>query len=491
MSSAKRLGDVGRLIIPAIRLDRRPVRAEQFFWALHWPGPGGFVIFGGERLQVLELCVNLQAYASHPLLLAADLERGAGQQVRGLSQVPPPAALAWLEDSVAAGEGRLKISTARLCAAYTASEARRVGLNWALAPVADLDLEPANPIVQTRSFGPEPAGVSKRIAKWIQACQEAGVLACAKHFPGHGRAAEDSHRTLPVVRADRRTLESDLEPFRAAVAQGVASVMTAHVAYPALDKSGAPATFSKRILTGILRRELGYEGLIVSDALVMAGARSPRGEAEAAVRALKAGCDLLLYPSRPELLVHQLNDAIRARELPKSVVHAALERVEHAAQRAVTHPRYSAMTHEFVAQHAAQMRDDVLTWRRGEPQFVKGAAAVEIVDDDAEGAGGYPLAPRSCFAEELEAQGVAVRPDAGYRLVLVFADVKSWKGRAGLSAASSERLAGLLDRPATVILCGHPRRLADIPGAQPVLCAWSGDEGMQRAAARRIAGRAG
>jgi beta-glucosidase-like glycosyl hydrolase len=213
-------------------------------------------MFGGTRQQVLEVTSNLQAYADHHLLIGADLERGAGQQVRGLAQLPPALALRRMREHTRLG------GPVGAAAAYTASEARRVGINWVLAPVLDLDIEPDNPIVQTRSFGEDPAVVAACAAEWIYACQAVGPLACAKHFPGHGRTTLDSHATLPVVHASRELLEADLAPFRAAVEAGVASIMTAHVAYPALDPSGSPATFSMRILDR-LRRDLAYGGLVV------------------------------------------------------------------------------------------------------------------------------------------------------------------------------------------------------------------------------------
>ena len=209
------------------------------------------------------LTKELRQKSRVPLLIAADLERGAGQQFSGATGLPPLAAIASLGDADAV----------RRAARLTAREARTLGLNWDLAPVCDLDIVPENPIVGTRSLGSDSRKVAMLAQAWIQACQAEGVLACAKHFPGHGRTRTDSHAGLPVVDASRAELmEHDLAPFRAAIEAGVAGVMTAHVSYPALDASGAPATMSREMLQWLLRQQMRFDGLIVTDAMIMEGA---------------------------------------------------------------------------------------------------------------------------------------------------------------------------------------------------------------------------
>ncbi len=474
------MSDLGRLIMPALRLDHGPGATDEALANFQSLGAGGFVFFEGTRERVVELTADLQAWSDHPLLLASDLERGAGQQIAGLSQFPPLLALARL-DQRNGMTGKVGYA-----GAATGSEARRVGINLVFAPVLDLDIEAANPIVQTRSLGADPRVVGRLGAEWIGGCQAAGPLACAKHFPGHGRTLLDSHATLPVVAASRAQLAQDIAPFRDAVAGGVAAVMTAHVAYPSLDPSGAPATFSAPIIE-ILRRDLGFDGLVVTDALIMAGASSPGGEAESAIRAINAGCDLLLYPQHPHDLHHALELALRRGTLSMKRVDESLTRRERAVERAWRHPRFSALTIDFIASSTEDISVWALELLRGELGDVPESVAVEVVDDDA--GGPYPVPPRDAFAQELQARGRRV-DGTGAPVVLVFADVKSWKGRAGLSDMSSARLAALVKRnPMTpVVLFGHPRRLAEIPGDGPVLCAWSGDVGMQRAAARRLTG---
>jgi len=463
------------VVLPALRWD-----AERGFGHLAADieralalGVGGFILFGGEREAVRSLTDQLRAASRTPLLIASDLERGAGQQVRGLTGLPPLMGLAALgEDAV------------REAAKVTALEARGVGINWVLAPVADLDIEPDNPIVQTRAFGADPAVVGRLAVAWIGACQKEGVLACVKHFPGHGRTTRDSHAELPVVDVFPTVFATtDMVPFRAAIDAGVAAVMTAHVAYPELA-GDQPATYSATLLSGLLRSEFGHSGLVVTDALIMDGALAGRTPGDSAVRALGAGCDLLLYPKDLDGVVAAVDAAAERDAAFAGRIEQSRARRD-AAARLAKPPR--PLDAEAMRRHEARGADlarESVRLLRGMMPRVRGAVSVTVVDDDA--GGPYTLPPRSVFAGELSSLGVEVRPSGGERIVLLFADVKSWKGRAGLSPESARHLEAALAEPAVVVVFGHPRRLADVPGDHPVLCAWSGDETMQRAAARRL-----
>jgi len=293
---------LARLVFPALRwrskggFDHERAKIDQALAA----GVGGFIVFGGTREAVAALTAELRQQAGRPLLVGADLERGPAQQVQGLTELPPPAALGWLDD----------LDATAACGMITGSEARWVGINWAFAPVCDLDLEPRNPIVQTRSFGLDPVRVGEQAAVWIRALQEHGVQGCAKHYPGHGRTTEDSHATLPRVRAPAMELqEVDGKPFEYAIRAGVGSVMSAFVAYPEWDPSGRAASFSSEIL-GYLRDTINFSGLIVTDALIMAGASAAQPVPAATVAAVAAGCDALLYPNDFQRVVAALDRAV-------------------------------------------------------------------------------------------------------------------------------------------------------------------------------------
>jgi beta-glucosidase len=463
------------LVLPAIRWDRDQgfTPAEPAIEHALARGVGGFIVFGGERTAVQALTRDLRAAARGPLLVASDFERGAGQQVRGCTALPPAMALAGLGEPAVVDAARI-----------TAREARDLGVNWALAPVCDLDIEAENPIVQTRSFGADADTVAALAAAWIAACQAEGVLACAKHFPGHGRTARDSHAELPVVEAGRDLLERDLTPFRRAVAAGVAAVMTAHVAYPAWDPSGTAATTSRLLLRDVLREDLFFPGLTVTDALVMEGARHGRTEAQAAVAALRAGCDVLLYPQDADAVLAAIAAAVAGDGVLAGRAAEAAGRLGRVRGQAAPPAPLPDADQTWHRARGHQLAMAAARWIRGDGAQVRRAVTVEVVDDDA--GGPYPLPPRTRFVEELTVRGAEVRPHADERIVLLFADVKSWKGRAALSRENRRRLEQLLARPATVVLFGHPRRLREIPGDGPVLCAWSGDEVMQAAAAKRL-----
>lgn len=468
----------GRLVIPALRWREDTGFGHEtgsIARALE-VGAGGFILFGGTADAVSDLTSRLGREAGRPLLFGADLERGPGQQFEGLDELPPPAALASLGDAaVLRGAGVL-----------TAVEALSVGVNWVLAPVADLDLEPANPIVQTRSFGADPARVGAAAAAWIAGCEAAGALACAKHFPGHGRTRVDSHVALPVVEASAEELRADLEPFAAAAAVGVGSIMTAHVAYPALDPSGRPATFSEPIL-GTLRREIGFGGLVVSDALTMAGARHFGSPEEVAGAAIAAGVDLLLDPEDPARVVAAL--VARAGDDPAFAgrMEAALERYQSGLARVADAEPFERLP----PAGSARALGDWLLARpllRGNPPVLRPPLDIVTVDDDA---GQIPApSPTTWLAGVLSRLGVPLGP-GGSRIVLAMSEPRAWKGWAGFGPASRDALGRETALADLVVLFTHPRHLAALPGEAPVLLAWHRQRLMQEAAARWIAAHLG
>ena len=468
---------LARLVFPSLR--SRPARGgfaheHAKIDAALTAGVGGFIIFGGDRESVTVLTAELRRAAARPLFIGADLERGAAQQVGGLTELPPPAALGAL------GE----VETTHAAGVITGTEARSVGVNWAFAPVCDLDTEPRNPIVQTRSFGADPAVVGGHAAAWIRGCQEHGVLACAKHFPGHGRTTQDSHATLPRVTAPVAELErADLTPFAAAVRAGFGSVMSAFVAYPGWDPSGHAAAFSPVIL-GALRHTLGFSGLIVTDALIMAGATAREAEAPATATALAAGCDALLYPEDFASVVRALDRSV-GTVIPTARADEALARCELAAAAWDRGPDQGEPDLAGHAAFAEGLADRVVRFARGAAPALRPPLTVAVVDDDV--GGPYVVGPRDIFARELREHGVGTGDGGrGTRVVLVYAEPRSWKGRADLGPPSLRALRRLAPGAALVVLFAHPRLAAQIPGSAAILCCWHGQTLMQRAAARRI-----
>jgi hypothetical protein len=381
------------------------------------------------------------------------------------------------------------LSITRQAAALTAREALALGVNWLFAPVADLDIEPRNPIVGTRAFGADPVRVAAHVTAWIEGCRSEGALCCAKHFPGHGRTIQDSHAVLPTVKASRHELEMDLTPFRAAVIAGADSIMTAHVAYPALDPSGAPATLSPSILDTLLRREMGFEGLIVTDALIMQGILDAGGgEAGAAVAALRAGCDALLYPGDDAGVLSAIEKAL-GNDLSRARLARSLGRLSVAA--AGTRESRAGWSKASDAAWASGLAKRVVHIDRGEVSCPREFDLLTIDDDLG---GPYPAPSRAPFTAALRDAGFDPRPVDqldGQReaLIAVYADIRAWKGRPGLSPRAHEMLTHAVERQpdALVVLLGHPRLAAELP-ARNVVIAWGGEAIMQAGAARWLAG---
>jgi len=466
-----------RLVFPALRARGGVFTHERAkITAALAAGVGGFILFGGTRAAVTALTRALRLEAKRALLFGSDLERGPGQQFRGLTELPPPAALGFVDD----------LDATYMAGTITATEAQAAGVCWAFAPVCDLDLEPRNPIVQTRSFGVDAARVGAHAAKWIAGCQEHGVMACAKHYPGHGRATTDSHEGLPVVQTSLDELRlTDALPFGAAVQAGVGSVMSAFVAYPAWDESGAAAAFSRPIL-GYLRDPLGFKGLVVTDAFIMAGATAAQSEGPAAALAVTAGCDALLYPTDWQAVIGALE------AVPADRAEEAIARVDAAGHHwcrvevGEVNPQVYADNQQF----ADGLADRAVHLVRGVAPRLTRPFSIEIVDDDV--GGPYSIAPRDVFQKALGGAGVSVTPGRRpgvSRVIIVYSEPRSWKGRGDLGERSLAQLGRLAPSAKLVVLFGHPRLAAQIPGEAPIVCAWHGQALMQRAAARWVSGR--
>ena len=290
-------------------------RAERWVDSLH---VGGIIVSVGSPLDVAAKLNRLQQRSPLPLLVGSDFEGGTSLRLNGGTLFPPNMGVgATGSDSAAYDIGRI-----------TALEGRAVGVHLAFAPVADVNNNPANPIINTRAFGEDPADVGRMVAAEVRGLQQHGMLATAKHFPGHGDTGTDSHLALPVIGSTWARLDSvELVPFRAAIAAGVDVVMSAHIALPGIDAGQLrPGTVAPNILTGILRDSLGFHGMIVTDALNMAGVADAYG-AEAGVRAFLAGADLLLQPADPRAAIEAMLRAVERGEITEARLDASVRRV--------------------------------------------------------------------------------------------------------------------------------------------------------------------
>jgi len=290
---------------------------------------GGMVIFGGQAYETALLNNALQSLADIPLLMASDFERGVGTQITGSTLFPTIMGLG------AADSEELAYQMGRT----TALEGRALGIHMTYAPVVDVNINPDNPIINTRSIGENPEQIARLAAAFIKGCQDNGMLATAKHFPGHGDTDLDSHILLPVIKADRERLEKvELYPYRRAIAAGVSAIMVSHLVVPALDPTpNLPATLSSAILTGLLREKMGFKGLIVTDAMEMGGVTNSYTPTEAALKAIQAGCDMVLLPLETEKVLDFLKEQVRTGVLSKERIDASARRILEAKARLGLH----------------------------------------------------------------------------------------------------------------------------------------------------------
>ncbi len=476
-------------------------------------GVGGFVIgIGTSPYDVAAKLNALQAVARIPLLMAADLESGPSSRIRGGTAFPGNMALG------ASGREQDAYAVGRVIAL----EGRAVGLHMTFAPVVDVSNNPANPIINTRSFGEDPRQVGRLAAAFIRGLHDHGMLATAKHFPGHGDTGTDSHIALPVIAADRPRLDSvELVPFRMAVQAGVDAVMSAHIALPALTGGSTPATFSTLLLDTLLRRDIGFRGLVVTDALEMGAIVAQYGAGPAAVGALQAGADVLLMPTSVPDAVAAVVAAVERGAVTEARVDASVLRIlTLKARQNLFRRRFtdlSAIARVVGRQEHLQLARDVT------------ARAIVLARD---ALGMVPLAPDrrsrvlvvaygdeaqtglgTAFAAALRAGGVrpvvlrlwpasgpasfdSVRTAAAGATVVFVAAPRpaAWRPDAvnipDPVAALVDELARAPGAPVIGVSLGSPYLLRQIPNVSAYLLAWAGTEWAERAAAAALLGQA-
>ncbi len=342
---------VGQMIVSSFQSNFLSSDSETFdalVKAVHEYHVGGFHVFGaselappvllnaaygtvtlGQPLAAASITNRLQAIAKLPLLNTADFEAGVGFRIMGATAFPR------LMTFGAARDERLAQEAGRV----TGEEARAIGVHVNFAPVVDVNNNPRNPVINTRSFGEDPALVGRLASAYIRGLQSAGALATLKHFPGHGDTDVDSHLGLPVVKHPRERLEQiELPPFRAGIAAGAEAIMTGHIEMPALDATpSTPTTLSAPIVEGFLRKELGFGGLVYTDSMGMAGVTAMYGPAEAAVRAVVAGNDVVLHSPDDGAAFRGIVEAVKAGKIPEARIHASAERILRAKARLGLH----------------------------------------------------------------------------------------------------------------------------------------------------------
>lgn len=514
---------VAQLVIPWIpggyASDSDPGFQELLGWVDE--GLGGVSISIGVPDAYASKLNRLQSRARVPLLVTSDFENGGpGMRINhsyaipsllpqgGGTSFPPTMAFG------AAGDEKLAFEYGRI----TAVEARAVGVHWLFAPVLDVNSNPDNPVINTRSFGEDPEAVGRLGVAFIRGARAGGALTTAKHFPGHGDTRTDSHIELPVIGADRGRLDRvELVPFRMAVDAGVDAVMTAHVAVPGVLGDDRPATMSPELMTDLLRGEMGFGGILFTDALRMGAITDGYGAGEAAVLALEAGSDVLLAPDGIGTTIEAVTGAVQSGRLTRERIDRSVRRLLEAKARLGLHlgarvdpeavaARVGTAAHRAVAESAAEASLTLVRDRGPVLPLAPGSSVLSVTyarpgDLFAGRAFDAALRPR---AGRLSAARVG--PDTPWAVydsllhaaravdaVVVGAYVppRSGLGSVGIPAGFRAFVAGL-HAPGgpgvAVVSFGSPYLLSAFPDAGTYLVAWGGWEVSQRAAARAVTG---
>jgi beta-glucosidase-like glycosyl hydrolase/CubicO group peptidase (beta-lactamase class C family) len=487
-------------------------------------GIGGLVISLGTPHEYVAKLNHLQGLASQPLLVAADFEAGAGSRLGsiyalpwmldmgGATEFPPAMALG------AIGDERIVYEVGRI----TASEARAVGVHLNFAPVLDVNSNPENPIINTRSFGEQPERVAVLGSAYVRGARAGGLMTTGKHFPGHGDTRSDSHIDLPIIDGDRDRLDRvELVPFRSAIDAGVDAIMTAHVAAPSiLGADAPPATLSPFFMTELLRDEMGFGGLVFTDALEMGAIVNGFGGDEAAVRALEAGADVLLMPPDPPAAIASVVAAVEAGRVSEARIDASVRRLLELKARAglpdgrlVDPGRVADMV--GTAAHAAfadsVARRSITLVRDVSGRVPLRSAAREHVlsitytrDGDLAAGRAFDQRIREHVevvdAVHVTASTAAARYDsllaradsAGVVLLSAYVPPRSAVGSLDLSTELIDFIRDLEERgrPPLILSFGSPYLLSALPDAEAYLLAWGGREVSQRAAADALTGHA-
>ncbi|HUG38918.1 MAG TPA: glycoside hydrolase family 3 N-terminal domain-containing protein [Longimicrobiales bacterium] len=526
LASLDAKGKAGQMVMAWFSGQYMPVDSDSREQAERWirdAGVGGVIVSIGQPLALAEKLNRLQGMAAVPLLVATDMEHGPGQRLAGGvllpwgtdlgggTEFPPVMAIG------AAGDPSLAYELGRV----TAREGRAVGIHLDFAPVLDVNNNPANPIINTRSYGEDPGAVARLGTAHIRGLQENGMLATAKHFPGHGDVAGDSHLTPLILRIDAARADSvELVPFRAAIAEGVAAVMTAHIAFPALaGDSVRPATLSPRMLDDLLVRRLGFDGLVVTDALNMGAIVEAFGAQDAALLAVEAGADILLQPQDPARAVDAVAGAVAAGRIPEARLDRSVRKILEAKARAGLHlhrtvdlagvaGRVGGRAHEAVARRIAERGITLVRDRGGLVPLAAPRArrvlSITYTDDVDPFAGrafntalgaGVPALQRVLLGPGTPAavlDSVARRAAAAELVVLVSeVRVRASKG----SVAIEEPVAALFRRvaaskPTVLVSFGSPYVLRQVPDVGSYLLGWGRDRWSHEAAARALLGGA-
>jgi beta-N-acetylhexosaminidase len=512
---------IAQLVVVPCDGEPRSSRSAEYRKYLHWVRDlrvGGLIMMNAfengsmRKDQPYGMAVflnRMQKAAAVPLLVGGDFERGDSMRVESELKFPHAMAFAATGDT----------SLSRYEGEITARQARAIGVPWIFAPVADVNNNPDNPIINIRSYGENPEEVAAHVRAFIEGAHASGgpVLVCAKHFPGHGDTATDSHLDLAVLEADKARLESlELVPFRAAIAAGADSIMTAHIAVPALDQPDLPSTLSRAVLTGLLREELQFHGLIVTDALTMNGVAKQWTPAQSAVKAIEAGADVLLMPPDPEAAIEGVLHAVKQGRIARARIDESVTRVLAAKARLGLNRRRTVDPDALLDEldqpedvaRVQEIADRAVTLVKNGGNLLplsKKAVASFLVLTESH----YSTEGRD-FAREVRArvpdariailepsvsdavfdQALAGTKDAEAVVVAAFVSVAAARGSVALAGGYPKLLDALIasGKPVVLIALGNPYLVRSFPGVSAYLAAYSPVPPSEIAAAKALFG---
>ncbi len=528
LSSLTLRDKVAQLVMPWVGGDYAAVGSPEFEQVRQWvveEKVGGLVLSIGLPLSYAAKLNELQIRASVPILIASDMENGPGMRLGGIYALPsllPQGGGTVFPPVMALGAARSEELAYQL-GQVLGTEARAIGVHIAFGPVLDVNSNPANPIINTRSFGESPALVSSLASAYIRGAHSKGLLATGKHFPGHGDTDVDSHIDLPTVRATRSRMDSvDLPPFRAVIEGDVDAIMTAHIAAVAVEGDSArPATLSRGFMTGILRDEMRFRGILFTDAMTMGGIAKRYGPTEPLVMAIEAGADVLLMPRSVTAAIETVVGAVTSGRLTEGRIDASVRRVLTAKARAglrvgrlvdlnavarvVGVPAHTRVAQQIAERSItlAQDRDNlvplstdstrkvlVLTYADG-TDLVAGRSFNAVVEDRLPGA---TMARVDARTTDQEYTGLRARADsADLVLVSIYVSPREFAATIATQQLFSrfvEELA-LSGKPMIVISFGSPYLLSAFPSVSSYVLAWGGAPVSQRAAALAVLGYKG
>ena len=457
-------------------------------------GIGGFIVFGGAKDEVRGFVHELQGASDTPLLIASDIERGVAQQIEGATTFPSQMAV------TAALEKNRELDTGLFTDMIKAiaEEAIDVGINMPLIPVLDVNTNPENPIICTRAFSDNPEVVARLGRIYIKTIEESGLLSCAKHFPGHGDTSVDSHITLPVISKSLKDLtDVDIWPFAEAVKQGVSSVMVGHISVPALDS--LPATISTKIITGLLRRELGYEGLILTDALNMQALENVR---DICSKSLNAGADILLHPADADDAAVELKRAVESGAVTKERIDDANARILKCKSRI---RNLWGAEPDYVRNKglSARITDRSVTLAKVAPGLLPItkdrvlSVVIAAEKDDRDVSDYIPLkesltdASRVFYLSDGDpVKAISSKLLEGTGIIAIFTGVAAWKGSSGIKEEEKSALKELIKRfgRSIVISFGSPYVLRDFEEADVLIAAYDKSIQVERSTVRCLTG---